>query len=273
MADEKRTPSPIDRVWDFFISVKLAIATLIVLAVTSILGTIVEQNQPPEKYHQIYEDWAFALMDRINLFDMYHSWWFLLILVVFTVNLSCSVASGASPLLAINGESGIARGSGRSIRTLNLHEAFKACSHTLEGYGGHRMAAEFVGLLTIVIAIWTWKAERRRWMRILGVAALGTVIAQGILGGITVLYFLPPAVSSAHAAVAQTFFCIAVCIALFTGQKWVEEVPQVEYDVRRPSLVTLTILSILQFIFLPLASGQVTRLNVGYSAASGDQLP
>ena len=84
-----RTPSPIDRVWDFFISVKLAIFTLIILAIASIFGTIVEQNQPPEKYHQIYEDWAVALMNRINLFDMYHSWWFLALLVLFTVNLSC----------------------------------------------------------------------------------------------------------------------------------------------------------------------------------------
>jgi len=84
-----RTPSPIDQVWDFFISVKLAIFTLIILAIASIFGTIVEQNQPPEKYHQIYEDWAFALMNRINLFDMYHSWWFLLLLVLFTVNLTC----------------------------------------------------------------------------------------------------------------------------------------------------------------------------------------
>jgi cytochrome c biogenesis protein len=89
MAEENRTPSPMDRVWDFFISVKLAIVTLIVLAATSIIGTIIEQNQPPEKYHQVYEDWAFALMDRISLFDMYHSWWFLFILVLFTVNLTC----------------------------------------------------------------------------------------------------------------------------------------------------------------------------------------
>jgi cytochrome c biogenesis protein len=89
MAVENRTLSPMDRVWDFFISVKLAIFTLIVLAATSILGTIIEQNQPPEKYHQIYEDWAFNIMDRINLFDMYHSKWFLLMLVLFTVNLSC----------------------------------------------------------------------------------------------------------------------------------------------------------------------------------------
>ena len=76
-------------VWNFLISVKLAIWIIIVLAVTSILGTVVEQNQPPEKYHQVYEDWAYSLMDRINLFDMYHSWWFLLLLCLFTLNLSC----------------------------------------------------------------------------------------------------------------------------------------------------------------------------------------
>lgn len=109
---------------------------------------------------------------------------------------------------------------------------------------GHRMVAEFVGLLTIVLAIWTWRAEKRRWMRYLGLGALATVITQGILGGITVLFYLPPAVSTAHAAVAQTFFCIAVSIAVFTGQRWVEEQPRIEFDSSRPSLITLTLLSI-----------------------------
>ena len=63
---------------------------------------------------------------------------------------------------------------------------------------GHRMVAEFVGLLTICLAIWTWRSEKRRWMKFLGLAAIATVIAQGILGGITVLFYLPPAISSAH---------------------------------------------------------------------------
>ncbi|MCL5885297.1 MAG: cytochrome c biogenesis protein ResB [Deltaproteobacteria bacterium] len=75
--------------WDFLISVKLAIWVIILLAVTSILGTVIEQNQPIEKYRQVYEDWAYNLMDRINLFDMYHSWWFLLLLCLFTLNLAC----------------------------------------------------------------------------------------------------------------------------------------------------------------------------------------
>lgn len=122
----------------------------------------------------------------------------------------------------------------------------------------HRMVAEFVGLLTIMLAIWTWRSERRRWMRRLGVAALGTVIVQGILGGITVLKFLPPAVSSAHAAVAQTFFCIAVCIALFTGRHWVEEHPQVQMETQRPSLVTLTLLSI-AVLYVQLILGAMFR--------------
>ena len=108
----------------------------------------------------------------------------------------------------------------------------------------HRMIAQGAGLLTIILAVWTWRTEKRRWMRVLGFGALGMVIVQGILGGLTVKLFLPPPVSSAHAALAQTFFCLTVAFALFTGQKWVEEQPQVEYDQRRPSLFTLTLLSI-----------------------------
>lgn len=123
---------------------------------------------------------------------------------------------------------------------------------------GHRMVAEFVGLLTIVLAAWTWRAERRRWLRLLGVAALGTVITQGILGGLTVLFYLPAPVSSAHAAVAQSFFCIAVCIAMFTGRQWVEEVPRVEADTRRPSLFTLTLLSVF-VLYVQLILGAMFR--------------
>src|SRR5262245_32575448 len=60
---------------------------------------------------------------------------------------------------------------------------------------GHRMIASTVGFLTIILAIWTWKAEPRRWVRWLGLSALGAVILQGLLGGITVLLLLPAPVS------------------------------------------------------------------------------
>ena len=70
----------------------------------------------------------------------------------------------------------------------------------------HRVIATCVGLLTIGLAAWLWKVEKRFWMRWLGWAALGGVIAQGILGGITVRMFQPPPVSAAHATLAQLFF-------------------------------------------------------------------
>jgi heme a synthase len=122
----------------------------------------------------------------------------------------------------------------------------------------HRMIAQLVGFLTIILAIWTWRMDPRRWMKFLGLTALGLVIAQGILGGITVLFYLPPAVSSAHAALAQTFFCVAVLIAVFTGRRWVEQPLRVEFDTRRPSLFALTLLSIL-VLYLQLILGAMFR--------------
>lgn len=108
---------------------------------------------------------------------------------------------------------------------------------------GHRMVAELVGLLTIILALWTWKVDRRGWVRKLGIAALATVIAQGILGGITVLFYLPPAVSTAHATLAQTFFCIVVVLALVTGRGWTEERRQELPESRRLRLTTLATLA------------------------------
>jgi len=108
----------------------------------------------------------------------------------------------------------------------------------------HRMVAGTLGVLTLAIAIWTLWVERRRWLRWLAIGALCTFITQATLGGMTVRFFQPPWLSTAHATVAQTFFCIAVAIALFTGREWVEEPPHLEFDSHRPSLSTLSLLSI-----------------------------
>jgi heme a synthase len=84
----------------------------------------------------------------------------------------------------------------------------------------HRLIASTVGFLTIVLASWLWLQDPRRWMKRLGFTALGAVIAQGVLGGLTVLFFLPAPVSTAHAGLAEIFFCITVAIALFTSPRW-----------------------------------------------------
>ncbi len=95
---------------------------------------------------------------------------------------------------------------------------------------GHRLIASSVGFLTIIMAVWLWLAEPHRWLRWFGVAALAAVIAQGLLGGLTVLYFLPPAVSTAHAGLAEIFFCMTVAIALFTSPGWRSGAPPVDDD-------------------------------------------
>lgn len=88
----------------------------------------------------------------------------------------------------------------------------------------HRVIATCVGLMTIGILIWLWRAEPRRWLRWFGVVALGTVVVQGILGGLTVLHFQPPWLSAAHASMAQLFFLITVSLVVFTNRRWLTPV-------------------------------------------------
>ena len=85
---------------------------------------------------------------------------------------------------------------------------------------GHRLIASTVGFLTIILAVWTWRVEPRRWVRWLSVVALGAVVVQGLLGGLTVLWFLPPAVSIGHAGLAQLFFCVTLGLVVFTSEGW-----------------------------------------------------
>lgn len=84
----------------------------------------------------------------------------------------------------------------------------------------HRLVASTVGFLIVVLAIWLYKAEPRLWVRRLGYLALAAVITQGILGGITVLWYLPDAISIAHASLAQIVFCLTTTIALVTSRGW-----------------------------------------------------
>jgi heme a synthase len=113
---------------------------------------------------------------------------------------------------------------------------------------GHRMIASTVGFMTIVLAAWLWMVEPRRWLRWIGVIALGTVIVQGILGGITVLYLLPAPVSVGHAGLAQIFFCLTVGLALFTSPGWKAARNPVEDAVLRAVAAGTTLLIYIQIV-------------------------
>jgi cytochrome c oxidase assembly protein subunit 15 len=93
---------------------------------------------------------------------------------------------------------------------------------------GHRLIASTVGMFTVILAIWLVRVEPRRWVRRLGIAALAVVIAQGVLGGLTVKFMLPPSISIAHASLAEAFFCITVALAFVTSGRCMEPLPAAE---------------------------------------------
>jgi cytochrome c oxidase assembly protein subunit 15 len=117
----------------------------------------------------------------------------------------------------------------------------------------HRLIASTVGLLTVVLAVWLSRREPRAWVRRLGWAALSAVVAQGVLGGITVLFFLPTAVSVAHACLAQTFFCLIVTLAIVTSPRWRESSPAAPSPLSRVAAATVAL------VFLQLLVGAVMR--------------
>src|SRR5579864_1663363 len=90
----------------------------------------------------------------------------------------------------------------------------------------HRMIAELAGLLTVIFAVWAQVSDRRLWFKVLAWANVGLVIGQGVLGGLTVRHLLPWYISTFHAALGQTYFAIAVLLAIFAAKGWVEGEPR-----------------------------------------------
>lgn len=78
-----------DQIWDFFCSLKLTIILLLLLAVTSIIGTVLQQNAPASEYIREYGQSNYELFKSLQFIDMYHSIWFIGILALFSVNLIC----------------------------------------------------------------------------------------------------------------------------------------------------------------------------------------
>jgi cytochrome c oxidase assembly protein subunit 15 len=122
---------------------------------------------------------------------------------------------------------------------------------------GHRMVAGTVGLLTIALAVWVWRVEPRRWVRWLGVTALIAVLAQALLGGLTVLLRLPVAVAVSHAGLAEIFFCLTVTIALVTSPGWTEHRSGVP-EGARPAIRTLSLVTV-GAIYVQILIGALVR--------------
>lgn len=138
----------------------------------------------------------------------------------------------------------------------------------------HRLIASTVGLLTIVLAIWLWRSESRRWVRTLGWLALGAVILQGVLGGLRVT-MLKDEIGIFHACLAQAFLALLVFVALVTSKFW-HGLPQAIVDLAPTRKMALWITIA---IYLQLALGATMRHQhrdlaiLDFPTANGAWLP
>jgi cytochrome c oxidase assembly protein subunit 15 len=122
---------------------------------------------------------------------------------------------------------------------------------------GHRMIAGTVAIMTLLMALWAWRREKRRFVRHLALFAFALIIVQAVLGGLTVLLLLPLAIAVSHAATAQAFFCLTVALALFLNPRWTT-MATIEPAGERPRLPPLAAVTT-AVIYLQILVGAVMR--------------
>jgi cytochrome c oxidase assembly protein subunit 15 len=170
------------------------------------------------------------------------------------------LVAGCTFLLLLAGGMVTSTGSGLAVPDWPL--SFGQVMPAMEGgvlyEHGHRMVATFVGALIVAEALWLWRVEPRAWVRALGWIALGGVIVQGVLGGLTVLLGLPDAVSVSHAALAEIVFGITITIALARSRGWLEAGPAQRIDAGVPSVFVLAA-ACAAAIYLQIVLGAIVR--------------
>ena len=122
----------------------------------------------------------------------------------------------------------------------------------------HRMLASVVGLLTLILTVWLLRIKKTPvWIKRLGIFAFLTVVLQGVLGGLTVKFFLPVWLSTFHGVLAQTFFLIIILIAYALSierhQRW-----NIEEESYNPMFLRLAIL-LMVMIYIQLIIGNIMR--------------
>jgi cytochrome c oxidase assembly protein subunit 15 len=130
--------------------------------------------------------------------------------------------AGATLLLIAAGASVTSTGSGLAVPDwpLSFGQFFPPMVGGVLYEHGHRMIAGVIVALTVILTVWIHRKEDRRWVKRLSIVALLSLFLQAALGGITVLFKLPTAVSVSHAGLAQLFFCMTVTLALVTSPAW-----------------------------------------------------
>lgn len=107
----------------------------------------------------------------------------------------------------------------------------------------HRLYGAAVGLATIGLMLWLLAFDSRRWMKVLGIAALVTVVVQGVLGGTRVTQ-VSTFLAAVHGCTGQAFFGLMVALCVLTGRDWLGPSEPAE-DTRRLRRATTVMLALI----------------------------
>lgn len=120
---------------------------------------------------------------------------------------------------------------------------------------GHRLLGSLAGLLTILLAVLLWRHDDRRWMRAVGVIAVGAVIAQGLLGGMRVV-LSDRVLAMVHGSTGPLFFALTVAMVAWTSQAW--RSAEAKRPATRGKLVSLALAATL-VVYVQMIAGAVVR--------------
>jgi cytochrome c biogenesis protein len=185
MSNQVILADPFNKIWAFFCSVRLTIALLLSLAATSIFGTLIPQNEEPDAYFEVFGEFLYRIFDMFGLFDMYHSWWFQLLLVLLTANvIICSVdrlASNRSVLFVRDPSFNLTR-----FRNLKQKEHFRTersaeqLKDSYQGFIARRFRSSRVDRTEHGFAVF---GEKGRWTRF-GVYGVHLSVIILLFGGL-----------------------------------------------------------------------------------------
>ena len=185
MTNQVITADPIRKIWDLFSSVKLTVVLLLTLAVTSIIGTLIPQNESPQAYVKAFGVFLYRFFNVLGFFDLYHSWWFQTLMLLLALNvLICSIDRLSATWRIIFPErpkfnlSRFRRLEPKAEFTKNSHaEALKKCYHTIICRNFRHCQVEETDSGYAIFG------ERGRWTRI-GVYIVHLSVICMLVGGV-----------------------------------------------------------------------------------------
>jgi cytochrome c biogenesis protein len=119
-------------IWNFFASVKLALFSLFILAAASIIGTLIPQNDSPEKYVEYYGSGTAKLFKMLSFDDMYASWWFITMLVLFSTNLIVCTIERLPHIWRVVALDNLANTKIERLRKMAVHKTYSVQSNPVQ---------------------------------------------------------------------------------------------------------------------------------------------